>query len=51
MFDNDYQEFIILVGFGIIFLIYAITGIKYLFTNSLMLYEKISKTKIISTIK
>lgn len=31
-------------------LIYFIIGIKYLFTNKQMLYEKISKTKLVSTI-
>lgn len=43
-----------LVGFiclGLMFLFYAITGIKYLFTNKDMLYEKMSKTKLVSTIK
>lgn len=49
--NNDYiREFsgiIILLG---IFLIYFITGIKYIFTGKDMMYEKFSKTKLVSTI-
>lgn len=35
----------------IMFVIYTIISIKFIFTNKKMLYEKISKTKLISTIK
>lgn len=43
-----------LIGFlilGILFLLYFISMMKYLFTNKDMLYEKISKTRLVSTIK
>lgn len=36
---------------GIIFLGYIITALKYFFTSKKMIYEKISKTKLVSTIK
>lgn len=45
------RAILFLVPVGIVFLIYSISGIKYVFTNKPMLYEKISKTKMISTIK
>lgn len=50
--SNDYvREFgglIILLG---LFLLYFISVIKYLFTGKEMLYEKLSKTRLVSTIK
>lgn len=36
---------------GLLFLIYMITFIKYVFTNHAMFYEKISQTRLISTIQ
>ena len=49
---NDFsKELIGLAIIGIIFLLYIISSIKYLFTNKEMLYEKMSKTKRVSTIK
>lgn len=48
--ENYVREFSGIIVLGLIFLIYCITIIKYLFTSSDMLYEKISKTKLISTI-
>ena len=47
------QELKYIIGISvaaIVFLIYAISIIKYTFTNKQMLYEKISHTKMISTI-
>lgn len=41
----------IIIFVFIIFYIYVVSFIKYLFTNKPMLYERISKTKQISTIK
>ncbi len=49
--DNIIRELIGLMIIGILFLMYAGTGLKYLFTNKEMLYEKLSKTKLISTIR
>ena len=46
-----YIKIIFIVGFFIIVLMYIIIGIKYVFTNKPMVYEKISKTKMVSTIK
>ena len=46
-----YKEYIGLSFAVIIFIIYIISAIKYLFTNKKMLYEKVSKTKLVSTIK
>lgn len=40
-----------LAYFASLFIFYLITGIKYLFTNKSMIYEKMSKTKLVSTIK
>ncbi len=52
LIQNDYvREFgglIILLG---LFLFYFISVIKYLFTGKEMLYEKLSKTRLVSTIK
>lgn len=45
------REFIGLIIIILILLSYFITGIKYLFTNKPLLYEKLSKTKRVSTIK
>lgn len=45
------KEFIGLIIILLILLAYFITGIKYLFTNKPLLYEKLSKTKRVSTIK
>lgn len=45
------QVIIWIISLSAIFLVYAITFIKYLFTNKPMLYEKLSRTKLISTIK
>ncbi len=48
---NYLRQIIIAIFLGIIFLWYMITAFKYFFTNKKMLYEKISKTKLVSTIK
>lgn len=40
-----------LISLGLIFLLYVISAIKFLFTNKKMLYEKLSKTELVSTIK
>ena len=45
------KEFTALIFILITFLMYVITIIKYVFTNKTMFYEKISKTKLTSTIK
>lgn len=45
------REFICLIIIGVILLMDFITMIKYTFTNKDMLYEKLSKTKLVSTIK
>lgn len=45
------KEFIGLIIILMFFSMYIITIIKYIFTNKIMLYEKISKTKLTSTIK
>ena len=45
------REFVGIVMVGVILLMDFITMIKYTFTNKDMLYEKISKTKLVSTIK
>jgi len=50
-FGNILVEFMGVIFLGIIFLLYMISGIKYLFTNKRMLYEKLSKTHLESTIK
>lgn len=47
---DTYRVLISILLAIIIFLIYFISFIKYTFTNKTMLYEKISKTKMISTI-
>ncbi len=50
--DNFWIKLIFLFSYLIILLmIYIISTIKYIFTNNKMLYEKLSKTKQISTIK
>ena len=50
-FDHKVTIMISVVLLGVVALIYIITFIKYLFTSSPMLYEKLSKTKMVSTIK
>lgn len=49
--DSTYKEILIVCILGIIFLIYMISFIKYVFTSKDMFYEKVSKTKLVSTIK
>ncbi len=49
--DNTIIGIILLCLTGIYLIIYMISFIKYFFTKKEMLYEKISKTKLISTIK
>lgn len=49
--NDNLREIIGMICIGIIFLIDCFSIIKYLFTNKDMLYEKISKTKLVSTIK
>lgn len=48
--DNT-SKLIELIILGLLFLIYFISMMRYLFTNKDMLYEKISKTRLASTIK
>lgn len=45
------REIVGIITIGIILIIDFITMIKYTFTNKDMLYEKLSKTKLVSTIK
>lgn len=45
------RELLGIVIIGIIFIFYLLSTIKYLFTKKEMLYEKISKTKLKSTIE
>lgn len=49
--DGGLTEFIGLIVIGNLFLLYSITTIKYIFTGKDMIYEKLSKTKLVSTIK
>ncbi len=49
--DSTYKGILIVCILGIIFLIYMISFIKYVFTSKDMFYEKVSKTKLVSTIK
>lgn len=49
--SKDIRIWVLISYIGVVVVIYTIIGIKYLFTNKRMLYEKISGTKIISTIK
>ncbi len=43
--------FVFLIFFTILIIFYIISFIKFLFSNKQMLYEKISNTKLVSTIK
>lgn len=45
------KELIGIIFMILVFIIYLISGIKYVFTSKKMLYEKLSKTQAISTIK
>lgn len=47
-FMNSFYKLILCIS---IIILYLISGIKYLFTNKDMIYEKWSKTKLASTIK
>jgi len=50
--SHDYiREFIGIIMMALLFLIYAISFIKFLFTNKDMFYEKLSQTKLVSTIQ
>lgn len=49
--DNLIRELIGLIVIGFLFLMYFISSLKYVFTSKDMLYEKITKTKLVSTIK
>jgi len=49
--NSNFKEFIGMMIIGFLFLMYSISFIKYLFTNKAMLYEKISQTKLVSTIQ
>lgn len=50
--QNDiFREFGGLVILGIFFLVYIISFIKYMFTSKDMFYEKLSKTRLASTIR
>lgn len=49
--DVIIKAFFCLIFIGVYLLIYIISFIKYIFTNKDMIYEKISKTRITSTIK
>lgn len=49
--NNGITQFLGLIILGNLFLLYSITTIKYIFTGKDMLYEKLSQTKLISTIK
>lgn len=49
--SNGIAALLGLITLGNIFILYSITTIKYIFTGKDMLYEKLSKTKLVSTIK
>jgi len=49
--DDYLREFMGVIVLGCLFLLDAISALKYIFTNKAMLYEKISKTRLVSTIK
>ncbi|MDD3391992.1 MAG: VanZ family protein [Bacilli bacterium] len=49
--SDNMREFVGAIFMGVILVVYMVSLIKYFFTNKKMLYEKISKTKLISTIK
>ena len=49
--EDMVREFIGMIAIGVILLIDFISIIKYTFTSKDMLYEKLSKTKLVSTIK
>lgn len=50
--SNDYvREFVGLIVIGCFFFMYFLTIMKYLFTGKEMIYEKISKTRLVSTIR
>lgn len=49
--DGSVREFYGLLILGLVFFLDMISCFKYLFTNKDMLYEKLSKTKLVSTIK
>lgn len=50
--NDDYiREFIGVIVILVMLVMYFITMIKYIFTNKDMIYEKLSKTKLVSTIK
>jgi len=48
--DNLIRELIGVWMIGILFIFYLLSTIKYIFTKKEMLYERISKTKLVSTI-
>lgn len=48
--NSPVRELLGVFVIGLILVFYLISTIKYIFTNKEMLYEKISKTKLISTI-
>lgn len=49
--DPTYRPFILITYTVFVIVLYMIEVIRYLFTNKPLLYEKISDTKLISTIK
>lgn len=49
--NNGLREFIGLIILGSLLVMYSISFIKYLFTNKDMLYEKLSKTRLVSTMR
>ncbi len=49
--NNGITEFLGLIILGNLFILYSITTIKYIFTGKDIIYEKLSKTKLVSTIK
>lgn len=49
--DDYLREFFGIIVIITIFIFYLVTVIKYVFTRKDMLYEKLSKTKLVSTIK
>jgi len=49
--DTLIRELLGIMTIGFILVFYLLSTVKYLFTNKKMVYEKISKTKLVSTIK
>lgn len=49
--DSLIRELLGVWAVGVIFIFYLLSTLKYIFTNKDMIYEKISKTRLISTVQ